>query len=192
MILEELSGSCVALASNVVIPTPSISRDNVLQENWSIRGENNEDEEEYNGLVHCEYERHEPSEAPYYEDGSFVLLQSELNSRRSFCESLRRSFRTNIGILMVVVFMLSTLTVGIVYIDLNTTDICIEWMNKNITLPSHVKTLKTVGMSLKLLPLFAWFPSCVAMLWGLTEFKKELFLAFIHMCVSDRIDNLCV
>ena len=191
MILEELIGSCFALASSVLFPTPSISRDNVLQENWLIHEENNEDEEQCDGLIHSEYERQEPSEAPYYEDGSFVWLQGELNSRRSFCESLRRSFRTNIGILMAVIFLLSMLTVGVVYVDLNTSDICIEWINKNITLPSHVQTLRAVGMSLKLLPMFAWFPICVAMLWGFTEFKKNYFLR-LFTCAFLTASTTCV
>ena len=179
MILEELVGCCIALLSSVIFHTPSISRENVLQENCSIYEENQEDSEEYDGLIHREYEQQEANEAPYYEDGSFVWSEDE-HPRCTFCESLRRSFKANAGILMTVVLLLSLLTVGLVYVDLNTYDICVEWVKVNVTLSSHVQTLRIVGMSVKLLPVYAWFPTCVAMLWGFRQFKEHyLFRLFL-------------
>ena len=174
MILEELIGCCIAFVSSIVFQTPPIFHQNVLEENWLINEDGHEDGDEYDGLVHSEYEQQGPNEAPYYEDGSFVSSQAE-HPREGFCESFRRSFRANIGILIAVVFMLSLFTVGVVFVDLNANDICIEWVNKNVTLPSYVRTLRIVGMSAKLLSLYSWFPTCVAMLFGFRRFKENYF-----------------
>ncbi len=179
MFLEELVGSCVALVSSLITQTPPISRGSLQREYTLISVPNTEQDEVYDGLVHREYEQEVPSEVPYYEDGTFVSMQTD--SRRNFCESFIRSCKTNIVLIMAVVFILGLLTVGLVYVDLNTTDVCIEWMNKNLSVPSHVQTIQIVGMCVNLLPLFAWFPASVAMLLGFRNFKQN-YLAILFFC----------
>ncbi|XP_028410323.1 uncharacterized protein LOC114532935 [Dendronephthya gigantea] len=82
---------------------------------------------------------------------------------------------------MTVVLLLSSLTVGLVFVDLNTYDTCIEWMKLNVTVPSHVQTLQIVGMSLRLIPLYGLFPTCIAMLWGFRQFKQH-YLFRLLLC----------
>ncbi len=63
------------------------------------------------------------------------------------------------------------------YVDLNTTDVCIEWMHKNLSVSSHVRKVQIVAMSVRLLPLFSWFPASVAMLLGFTKFKQNYLVS---------------
>ena len=174
MILEELIGSLVALVSSLLAQAPPISRENLQREYTLISVPNSEHEEVSNGLIHSEYEHEVPTELPYYDDGTFVLTQAD--ETPSFCESFVRSFKTNTGLVTVVVFILTVLTVGLVFVDLNTNDVCQEWINRNLTISSHVKTVRKVGMSVKLLPWFSWFPVSIATLWGFREFKRNYFV----------------
>ena len=177
MFLEELVGSCVALVSSLITQTPPISRENLQREYSLISVPNPEQDEVYDGLIHREYEQEVPSEVPYYEDGTFVSMQTD--ARRNFCESFTRSCKTNIGLITAVVFILGLLTVGLVYLDLqlNTNDVCIERINKNLSVPSHVHTVQIVRASVILLPLFSWFPASVAMLLGFRKFKQNYFVS---------------
>ncbi len=179
MFLEELVGSCVALVSSLITQTPPISRENLQREYSLLSVPNPEQDEVYDGLIHREYEQEVSSEAPYYDDGTFVSIQTD--ARRNFCESFIRSWKTNIGLIMAVVFILGLLTVGLVYVDLNTDDVCMEWMYKNLSVPSHVQTVQIVGMSVRLLPVFSWFPACVAMLLGFRKFKQN-YLVRLFLC----------
>ena len=187
MILEELIGSFVALVSSLLAQAPPISRQNVQREYTLISVPNSEQEEVSNGLIHSEYEHNVPTQLPYYDDGTFVQTQAE--ETQNFCQSFVRSFKTNIGLISVVVFILAVFTVGLVFVDLNTNDVCKQWTHKNLKLSSHVKTVQKVGMSVRLLPWFSWFPVSIAMLWGFKEFKRNYFkglfvLAFLTGSVT--------
>ena len=189
MFLEELVGSCVALISSLIAQTPPISRGNLQREHTLISEPNPEQDEVYDGLIHREYEQEVPSEVPYYEDGTFVSMQTV--ARRNFCESFIRSCKTNIGLFTAVVFILGLLTVGLVYVDLNTDDACIEWRHKNLSVPLHVQTVQIVAMSVRLLPLFSWFPASVAMLLGFTKFKQN-YLVSLFLCAFVPGSITCV
>ena len=195
MILEELIGSWVSLASSFLGQTPPMSRKNLQREYTLISVPNSEQEEVSNGLIHSEYEQNVPTELPYYDDGTFV--QTQADKTRNFCKSLIRSIKTNLGLITAVVFILAALTVGLVFVDLNTNDVCKVWITENLNVPSHVKTVWKVGMSLKLLPLFSWFPVSIAMLWGFKEFKRDyvvcLFLcAFVPGSITCAYRNIMI
>ena len=178
MILEELIGSFASLFSSLISQTPPISS-GTLQRDYSLIFEENPDREEvYDGLIHREYEPETPAELPYYEDIS-LLVQVDGRTRRNFYESFMRSCKANVGLVMAVMFILGLLTVGLVYVDLNTTNACIEWIFNNFTVPSNVRTIRIVGMSVTLLPLYAWFPTCVIMLWGFRQFINNYLLRLI-------------
>ena len=179
MILEELIGSWVALASNVFTQAPPISQENLQEEYTFISVPNIEQQEAINGLIHCEYKQEGLADLPYYEDGTFIWIQAE--ETRSFSKSFVRSLKTNIGLITAVVFILGVLIVGLVYVDLNTNDVCKEWMQKNSDIPTHVQTVQNVAMSVKLLPLFSWFPLSIAMVWGFVEFKRN-YLLCLFVC----------
>ena len=179
MILEELIGSWVALASSVFTQAPPISQENLQEEYTLISVPNIEQQEAINGLIHCEYKQEGLADLPYYEDGTFIRIQAE--ETRSFSKSFVRSLKTNIGLITAVVFILGVLIVGLVYVDLNTNDVCKEWMQKNSDIPTHVQTVQNVAMSVKLLPLFSWFPLSIAMVWGFVEFKRN-YLLCLFVC----------
>ncbi len=189
MFLEELVGSFVALVSSLIIQTPAISRENLQREYTLISVPNPEQDEVYDGLIHREYEQDVPSEVLYYEDGTFVSIQTD--ARRNFCESFIRSCKTNIGLFTAVVFILGLLAIGLVYVDLNTSDVCIEWRHNNLTVPLHVQTVQIVAMAVRLLPLFSWFPASVAMLLGFTKFKQN-YLVGLFLCALVPGSIACV
>ncbi len=176
MILEELVGSFVALFSNLVIQTPPISGGDSQRECTLISEANLERDEEFDGLIHCEYDSEQDelqSVIPYYEDDISILVQNDRQTRRNFCESFLRSCTTNIGLVMTVVVILGFLIVGIVYADLNTTNLCVAWIHNNFSIPSNVRNIRIVGMCISLLPLFAWILGCLVMLSGFKEFQNN-------------------
>ncbi|CAB3989533.1 Hypothetical predicted protein [Paramuricea clavata] len=179
MILEELVSSFLSFCSSLMIQTPPIHREQ--RQFTLIFEETHEQNEVYDGLIHREYEQQPEQQLPYYEHDISDLVQPDGQPSRDFAQSFLRSFQANVGLVMAVVFILGLLTLGIVYVDLNTTDACIEWMHNNYSIPRVVKIFQIVGMSFELLPLFTWFPASIVMLWGFKEFKKN-YLSCLLVC----------
>lgn len=171
MILEELFGSFLSLCSSLITQTPPISRQ---QRQFRLIFEETDDHDE--GLIHREFEQSTQPELPYYDDGISASVQTDLiQPSRHFSQSLFRSLRANAGFITAVVSVLSLLTIFAVFADLNTSDVCVHWEHHNHSIPKNVKILRLVGWCITLLPLFSWFPACVAMLWGFQEFKRNYF-----------------
>ncbi len=143
MILEELFGSFVSLFSSSIIQTPAISREN-LQRECSLIFEK-DPHEVFDGLIHREYDEEvTPTELPYEDDVS-VSVQADDQPTRKFCESFRRSFKVNIGLIIVAIFILGFLTIGIALVFLSITDTCKEWvLHKNLTIPANIGILEIV------------------------------------------------
>ncbi|CAB4036957.1 Hypothetical predicted protein, partial [Paramuricea clavata] len=160
---------------------------NTLQREYTLITEGSQNEV-YDDLIHCEYEQGTPTEVPSYEEDLSVLLQDDQQRRRNFCESFIRSCKANIGLLMAVVFILGLLIVVLVYVDLNTTNSCVAWVHNNFSVPSNVRITRIAGMCAGLIPLFAWFPGCLAMLWGLKEFKKNFLMCVIYQLMALSLD----
>ena len=132
MILEELIGSFVSFVLSSIIGMPSISRENPQRICKLILQQDRESWEVDNGLIHREYgqeTREALAELPQHAENIPILVQSSEEHRQNFCESLLRSCMTNLGMLIVAVFIIGLLTIGIVYIDLNTKDVCIACMD---------------------------------------------------------------
>ena len=187
MILEELVGALVALGSSLIIQTPSLSRQCRPTYEWLVFEDSREDEEGYDGLIHREYEEEETQDTPYYETVDIPVLNTETRERPSICESLRRSVHVNIGLLLAVL-LLGLMTIGLVYLDLNTTNSCKEWSHFNHSTPASVKVLHTISDCFAMVPLFLWFPVSATMLWGLEEFKKKylssLYAGFLTTAIA--------
>ena len=179
MILEELIGSSVALVSSLFCQAPPLSRESLQTEYTLISLPNSEQQEAINGLIHSEYEQKAPNKVLCYEDGTFVGMQAD--RARNFRQSFFRSCKTNVGLITAVVFILAVLTVGLVYLDLSTNDVCTESIHKNLNVSSHITTVRKVAISFKILPLFSWFPVSIAMLWGFREFKRN-YLLLLFFC----------
>ena len=180
MILEELFGSILSLCSSVITQTPPIFREH--GQFRLIFEETDEQDEVHDGLVHREYEQRTQSELPYYEDDISASVQTDVvQPSRHVPQSFLRSLKANVGLIAAVVFILGLLTVFAVYVDLNTSDACVQWEHQNHSIPTSIKNLRLVGWFIKLLPLFTWFPACIAMLWGFKEFKKN-YLSRLLVC----------
>lgn len=181
MILEELVGTLISLGSLLITQTPPISREN-LHRHYRLIFEEHPDDEEEQGLIHREYELEQTTQLPYYEDLDVsVSTSDEFRTNRSLCESLRRSFHVNF-VLLLAALLLGVVTIALVYVDLNTTDSCIEWQHFNLTVPSTTKVLQIVGTSAAALPLYMWFPISVSMLWGFNEFEHNYLSCLFSSC----------
>ena len=176
MILEELIGSFLSLFSSLISQTPPISSETQQRDSGLIFESNPEREDIYDGLIHREYDQGRPAEFAYYEENvsySDLFPAHEGRTGKKFCESFLRSCKANLGLVTAVMFILGLLTVGLVLVDLNTTNACIEWIHNNVTVPSNIRIVRIVGMSVGLIPLYAWFPICIIMLWGFRQFKQN-------------------
>ena len=190
MILEELIGSFVALFTEL-IQTPRLSRGTLPRDCSLIFEENPEQDEVCDGFIHREYEQGGQPDLPYYEEELSALVQTNQERRRNFCESFLRSCKANVGLVMKAFFIIGSLIVGLVYLDLNTSNACIEWVHNKLVVSSHVRILQMTGMSLKLLPLYAWCPTTVFLLWGFREFKKN-YLLCLFICQLVTASVACV
>ena len=184
MILEELIGALVSLGSLLVTQVPPISRESLGRYYWLLFEESPDNEELHQELIHREYKPNDKEELPYYEElGASVLTSTENNTNRGICESLRRSFQVNFVLLLSVV-LLGLITVTLVFVDLNTTNSCIEWRHRNQTLSQTRKVLQILGTTISAIPLYLWFPASVAMLWGLEEFRKNYRSCLLTSCFA--------
>lgn len=173
MILEELLGGFVSLFFRLLFHTPRVAYENLQRDYSLIFEENPERDEAYDGLIHREYEQAQLAELPYYEENITFWGQDATQNRRNFCESLLRSLKTNFGLVMAAIFILGFLIVGVVYLNLHTSIACYQWTQNNFEVPSDVKVVRMVGMVVFLLPIMLWLPSCIALLWGFKEFRKN-------------------
>ena len=174
MILEELFGSFLSVCSSLITQTPPISRQ---QRRLKLTFEETDDQDDaHEGLIHRAFEQSTQPELPCYDDGISASVQTDLvQPSRHFSQSLFRSLRANVGFITAVVSVLSVLTIFAVFADLNTSDVCVHWEHHNHSIPKNIKILRLAGWCITLLPLFSWFPACVAMLWGFQEFKRNYF-----------------
>ena len=194
MILEELIGSFVALFSSLIAQTPPISSETQQRDYGLLLEPNPEREDVYDGLIHREYDQERPAEFPYYEQNvsySDLFPAHDGRTRKNFCESFLRSCKANLGLVTAVMFILGLLTVGLVYVDLNTMNACIQWMHNNFTVPSNIRIVRVVGMSVELILVFAWFPIWIIMLWGFSEFKQNYLLCLLA-CQSIMLSTCMV
>lgn len=185
MIVEELFGSLVSLVSSFVLNAPSISNENIQGDHTLIFEENSEREEVHDGLIHREYEQVQVTELPYYEEDIYIWGQDDPQPSPNLCESILRSLKTNVGIIMAVVFVLGLFIVGVVYLDLNTSNACTEWIQNNLKVPSNVKDLQVVGMTIFLLP------ASMLMLWGWKEFRNN-YISSVCAIVLVTTSIICV
>lgn len=183
MILEELLGGIISLLFNLAIRTPPISPENLQGDYSLIFDENPERDEACGSLIHREYEEAQVTELPYYEENASVWGQDHVQiSGRNFYESFRRSCKANFGIIMAVIFVLSFLIFGFVFLNLNTSNACIEWMQNNIKVSRRVHVLQMVGICVCVVTAIIWFPASIAMLWGFKEFKKNYLSSLSAIC----------
>ena len=64
------------------------------------------------------------------------------------------------------------------YFDLNTSNLCMEWVYHNKTLPFSVKRLRVIGESVETILINLWFPLGIVVLFGWKEFKPRFLSTF--------------
>ena len=103
---------------------------------------------------------------------------SDLSSgRSSYLESISRSLWTSLS--MTIAFLVPTaVTMVFLYLDLKTTDLCIEWQHHNHSVPLSVKRLRVIGDSVEAMVTNLWFPLTTVVLFGWKVFKAKYFSTF--------------
>ncbi|CAB4043559.1 Hypothetical predicted protein, partial [Paramuricea clavata] len=107
----------------------------------------------------------------------YTKLQGAWSRRRSYWESIRRSLWTTLSITCAI-FVPTALIMAFLYVDLNTTDLCLEWQYHNNTLPFSVKRLRVIGDSVEAVITNLWFPLTMVVVFGWKEFKPRFFSTF--------------
>ena len=176
MILEELIGLLASFFS-VLISRPPLhtSRQIPRRGSESTFDQSEEEDVPWVDMIHREYEETEQklqTQTHGYISATYVSVGSESRLRRTVWQSLQRSLRANLGIGMAV-FPLALFTVGLVYFELNTGQLCFEWKHHNNSISSSVMRWQVIGEDIIQIPINIWFPVTLALLFGWKEFKSN-------------------
>ena len=102
--------------------------------------------------------------------------------RKSVSKSLRKAIWASISMAFSL-FPPTAFAIIFLYVDLNTTDLCIEWRHHNNTAPLSVMRIRVIGESLEAVIIYLWFPLTVVIVFGWKVFKLRfinvLYIAFI-------------
>ena len=96
-------------------------------------------------------------------------------------KSVRKSFRKAIWASISMAFSLfpsTAFTIILLYVELNTNDLCIEWQHHNNTVPSSVMRIRAIGKSVEVLIINLWFPLTAVFLFGWENFRLRFFFVF--------------
>ena len=110
------------------------------------------------------------------------ILDGALREQKSYGTSLRKALWTTISMTLAI-FPPTTFIIMFLYVDLNTTDLCVEWQNDNNTVPLSVKRIRVIGDSVEAIIINLWFPVTAVVLFGWKKFKlrflSTFYIAFI-------------
>ena len=170
MILEEL----IHLLVSFVFRPPEISYQISRSGSLSTFDESEEEDVPWAGMIHREYEETEQELQIQTHDSTsatYVSLGSESRFRRTFWQSLQRSLRANLGIVMAVI-PLGLFAMGLIYFKLNTSQLCFEWRDHNDTsIWRSVMKWNVIGDDIESICVNLWFPVTLLLLFGWKEFK---------------------
>ncbi|CAB3993390.1 Hypothetical predicted protein [Paramuricea clavata] len=107
----------------------------------------------------------------------YTRLGGASSGRRSYWESSRKSLWTTLSVTFAI-FPSTVFIIRFLYVDLNTTDLCLEWQYHNNTLPFSVKRLRVIGDSVEAVIINLWFPLTSVVLFGWKEFKLRFLSTF--------------
>ena len=179
--LEEVIALCLSLCSLFLNETPSVS----FRE--QISGTINTEEgatiaaHQWPSYISKEYEIFHPNEelnSPLV--GRETIAHTRLGraaEQRSFWKSVRKSIRTSLSTAFAVL-PLAAVTMIFLYFDLKTSDLCVEWVYHNNTLPFSVKRLRVIGEGVETILINLWFPLTIIVLFGWKDFKQRFFSIF--------------
>ena len=170
--LEEITGMFLSLFSLFVNATPRVSLREPIDPT-SDTEEEGVDDDRWQPYINKEYENFHTNEQL---NSDYTRLDGTW-SQRSYWESIRRSLWTTLSI-TVAMFVPTAFTMAFLYVDLNTTDLCLEWQYHNNTLPLSVKRLHLIGHSVEVMITNLWFPLTMVVLFGWKEFKLRFLSTF--------------
>ncbi|CAB4021476.1 Hypothetical predicted protein [Paramuricea clavata] len=171
--LEEITGMFLSLFSLFVNATTRVSLG---------RHQPGVDDDRWQPYINEEYENFHTNEqlSSVLVNGrrtDYTRLDGASSGRRSYWESIRRSLWTTLTITCAM-FVPTAFTLAFLYIDLNTTDLCLEWQYHNNTLPFSVKRLRVIGDSVEAVITNLWFPLTMVVVFGWKEFKLRIISVF--------------
>ncbi|CAB4034294.1 Hypothetical predicted protein, partial [Paramuricea clavata] len=172
--LEEITGMFLSLFSLFVNATPRVSlREHQPEVN---------DDDRWQPYINEEYENFHTNEQlssvlVNRRRTDYTRLDGTSSGRRSYWESIRRSLWTTLTITCAM-FVPTAFIMAFLYIDLNTTDLCLEWQYHNNTLPFSVKRFRVIGDNVGVMITNLWFPLTMVVLFGWKEFKLRFLSTF--------------
>ena len=178
--LEEITGMFLSLFSLFWRDTPRVSLRGQIDPTSNTEG--GADDYRWQPYINDEYENFHTNEQLNSVFGDEILtdytrLDGTSSGRRSYWESIRRSLWTTLRITCAI-FVPTAFALAFLYIDLNTTDLCLEWQYHNNTLPFSVKRLRVIGDSVEAVITSLWFPLTMVVLFGWKEFKLRFLSTF--------------
>ena len=174
--LEEILGVLLSLFSLLLNETPRVS----FRESNTPTDERT-DNDKWLPYINKEYENIYTSK----ESSSVSLLftSEHLQSihtqilQKSYSKSFRKAVWTSIS-MMLAIFPPTAFTIMFLYVDLNTTDLCVEWQHHNNTVPLSVKRIRVIGNSVETVIVNLWFPLTAVVLFGWKAFKQKFLSTF--------------
>jgi hypothetical protein len=114
---------------------------------------------------------------PPYTNEEYESNDGASSERGSFWTSISKSWFTTLAI-AVAMIPSTAVIMAFLYLDLNTSDLCLDWQHHNNTLPFSVKRLRVIGDSVEAVITNLWFPLTSVVLFGWEEFKRRYLSTF--------------
>ncbi|CAB3983258.1 Hypothetical predicted protein [Paramuricea clavata] len=164
--LEEIIACFLSLFSGLTLDAPRLSR----ELNDSTSPSNQRTRYTWEDTIHKEYVSFEEDNLP--SETEYVQLGYELRNKPSYIQSLLRSLKANFTITLAVL-PLALIGIALIYFDLRTVDLCLQWEDKNYTLSFDVRRIRLIGKGFQKVILYLWFPLFLVVLFGWSEFKRH-------------------
>ena len=172
--LEEIIGMILSLFSLVLDEPPSVSFPVLINNPATSNTEESEsDDGRWQSYINNEYGNSHTNE----QLTDYTTLDGASSERRSFWQSTSKSLLTTLTV-TVAMIPSTAVIMAFLYVDLNTTDLCLEWQYHNNTLPFSVKRLRVIGDSVEAVITNLWFPLTSVVLFGWEEFKLRFLSTF--------------
>ena len=180
--LEEILALLLSLFSLVSNETPRVS---FRETNHTQEG--NKDGDKWLPYINQEYKNVDISEE--LTSATLLLTNDDLHpgynripcgylsEQKSILKSFRKAIWTSISMAFSL-FPPTAFTIMFLYIDLNTTDLCVEWQHHNNTVPLSVMRIRVIGRSVETVIFYLWFPLSAVILFGWKVFKLRFFAVF--------------
>ena len=94
------------------------------------------------------------------------------NRSPGMCQSLKKSLEVSFTI-MVVALALGGFGIVLLYLNLNTSNLCFEWDHLNGTLPFPILGWSLFGVAIEAIILNLWFPVTILFLFGWSKFRSN-------------------